>query len=334
MRRIRRAALTLLACASACGLSLAWPVARAEDVPDHLTLLETLGRQAAGDMLDSLKLAPGTTIHIVPETPHPANWMISRILEQALVARGHRVLAPAFGKEGSEAQPGTPEPAPPGGAKPQPGRKKPGGGQQGSGQGAPPEDDDSSPAGPGEGTAGGTSGDSLATPAEPGDAAPGDSTGVSESSDPAEDEEPEGVAPAETGVTPALVGAGELESEFRLMLPEAGEVLSFRIVECGVSYPWVKRSLLIGPRQYGRIAAVRLWGSHLQEPGNRVAGSARGERIRIDSFPGWARAALEGQNYPFPLKAPETTSLKAVVEPAVVAGIVAGLIYLFYQNQK
>jgi hypothetical protein len=308
VRRIRRAALIGLAFASALALSSAGPAARAEDVPDHMTLLETLGRQAAGEMLDSLDLPAGATIHIVPETPHPANWLMSRILEQVLVARGYRVLSPAFGKDGSEVHAGGPEAAPaPGGPNSQPGKRK-GNGQTGAGKGAPTEEGD------------GSSGDSLSTGAE----APGDSAGVTQETEPAETE-PEGGAPAETG---------EIEGAFKLMLPPAGEVLSFRIVECGISYPWVKRSLLVGPQRYGRIAAVRIWGSHLQEPGNRVAGSARGERIRIDSFPGWARTALEGQGYPFPLKTPESSSLKTVVEPAVVTGIVAGLIYLFYQNQK
>jgi hypothetical protein len=119
-----------------------------------------------------------------------------------------------------------------------------------------------------------------------------------------------------------------------MLMPASGVVLTFRVVEFGIDYPWVKRSLLIGPQRYGRLASVRIWASHVVEPGLRVAGTARGERVRVDSFPGWARPLLEGQNYPFPLQVPEGSSLKGVVEPVVVAGIVAGLVYLFYQNQK
>jgi hypothetical protein len=329
-----------LAIASALGLSIAVPTACAEDVPDHLTLLETLGHEAAGEMLDQLDLPAGATIHLVPETAHPANWLMSRILEQALVARGYRVLSPAFGKDGSDALASAPGAEPtPGGPKPQPGMKKTGNGQTGAGTQTEDDDATSGAQGPesaGEGTgtgAGGSSDDATSGPSGSGAGAPGDSAGVSQEARPAETE-PEEVAPVETGAVTTPPEAGGVEGAFKLMLPEAGEVLSFRIVECGISYPWVKRSLLIGPQRYGRIAAVRVWGSHLQEPGNCVAGSARGERIQIDSFPGWARSALEGQSYPFPLKTPEPSSLKAVVEPAVVAGIVAGLIYLFYQNQK
>jgi hypothetical protein len=261
---------------------------RAETLPDHLTLLETLADGAARDVLDSLALPPGTTIHLLPETANPANWLVSRSLERALVARGYRVVAPLFGRENGDqtgaAAGSAPAGAKPGGA-PQPGTP----GTQGS---AP------APGGAGAGA-----------PADSGKAVP-----------------PPATPAVEPGV-PASAG-------FAFALPEEGDVLTYRIVECGVSYPWVKRTLLVGPQRYGRIAAVRIWGTHLTEPGTHVAGSARGERVSLDSFPGWARPLVEGQSYPFPLTVPTGSSLKSVVEPVVVAGVIAGLVYLFYQNQK
>ena len=121
---------------------------------------------------------------------------------------------------------------------------------------------------------------------------------------------------------------------FELVLPGRGEVIAFRVVECGVRYPWAKRALLVGPRRYGRMASVKLWAAHLAEPGHRVLGTANGERVHFDTFPGWARPLMEGQAYPFPLEQPVSASLERWIEPVVVAGIASGLIYLFYQNQK
>jgi hypothetical protein len=119
-----------------------------------------------------------------------------------------------------------------------------------------------------------------------------------------------------------------------MVLPEQGEVLSFRVVECGISYPWAKRSLLIGPRRFGRMACVRVRASRVTEPGHVVGGVASSDQVHLDSFPGWARSMLEGQEFPFPIQEPVGTPARAILEPVVVAGIVAGLVYLFYENQK
>ena len=91
---------------------------------------------------------------------------------------------------------------------------------------------------------------------------------------------------------------------------------------------------MIGPRTYGRAAAVRVRATRLREPGHEVLGVAQSDRVAIDEFPGWARSYLEGASYPFPISQPEVVPLQRLVEPVFVAAIVAGLVYLFYENQK
>jgi hypothetical protein len=282
----RRSAAALGIAVILLGLAALAAAPRAEKLPDHLTLLETLAGEATHDLLDSLNFAAGTTVHLVPETPNAANWLVSRILEQSLAARGCRVVAPLFGREGGPESPANGGAAPQGAA---PGAHAPHHLPSGATQTEPADTTQTPPAN-------GSGAPSTPAPAEP--------------------------------AAPAVADA------FHFALPDTGEVLTFRVVECGVTYPWVKRSLLVGPQRYGRIAAVRVWGAHLTEPGPVVQATARGERVHIDSFPGWARPLVEGQGYPFPLQVPTGSSLKSVVEPVVVAGVVAGLVYLFYQNQK
>jgi hypothetical protein len=177
--------------------------------------------------------------------------------------------------------------------------------------------------------------------------AEGDSAQIRAEAEAAEQESAEGAADKthaapQTGEPGAPGQAGQRMTqpaqpaapEFEPALPARGEVLAFRIVECGVRYPWAKRTLLVGPRRYGRMASVKLWAAHVSEPGHRVRGTANSERVHFDTFPGWARPLMEGQAYPFPLEQPAGASLERWIEPVVVAGIASGLVYLFYQNQK
>jgi hypothetical protein len=330
VKRIRRSALAALLFSGALGLFACGTGARADQIPDHLTLLDTLGSEAAGDILAGLCIPAGSTVHLVPETPNPANWLVARMLERALVARGYQVLSPAFGREG-----GLEGGAPAGGSPPAGGDEnlpghapRTGEGQPGGGQGAQTGEEESSSGGQSQGTAGANDEELPETQTQ--------TQGAPDSAVVRGEAEPVGTRPPGTPERTggAATESGEVEAPFRLMLPASGDVLSFRVVECGITYPWVKRSLLVGPRRFGRIAAVRVWGSYLREPGHQVVGTVRGERMKFDTFPGWARPALEGQGYPFPLKVPEGSSLQMVVEPVVVAGVVAGLVYLFYQNQK
>ena len=59
-----------------------------------------------------------------------------------------------------------------------------------------------------------------------------------------------------------------------------------------------------------------------------------GDVERLDVVPASKLPLLEGQAFPFTRPSLETRGLGGLVEPALVSGIVAGLIYLFYTNQN
>ncbi len=302
--------------------------------PDHLTLLEALAGEAARDVVTQLALAPGTAVHLVPETEHPANWLAQRALARSLTESGCQVILRPFE--------GRPTPvAPPQAAAPSPQPRLLPGSQTppatGERQGVPATGDEE----PSEPDSAAVAGERGAEP----------ETGTGEEQTPAGGELPAVVqqrrqerlqreaeeqarrqaeaAAAQTEASPAPV-----EVDLTRALPAEGEVVLYRVAELEVSYPWIKRSWVVGPRRYGRLATVRLRASHLTQPGLRVGEVAQGDRIAIDEFPGWARSYLEGPQYPFAISQPEQKSMQRYVEPVFVAAVVSGLVYLFYENQK
>jgi len=299
----------------------------AEEIPDHMALIEELGSEAVAEALDQMGLERGAPIHLVPETAHPANWLVARLLERELVARGHTVASPGFGREvGRGFAPGgaVAAAAAPPVAKP-------------SAQ-DPPEPTllslDEEPEEEGEAAVAGEEGEEGEEGGEG-----GEEGGALEGESPQAGAAPEAgdPAPGTTGVPAAGVPAGAPvpgAGDFEFRLPDRGEVLSYRVVQCGVRYPSMRRAMLIGPKRYSRLAGVHLWVTRLTQPGQLVRASASAERVRVDSFPGWARPLLEGQGFPLPIEAPPEGSVARLIEPVAVAGIVSGLVYLFIQNQK
>jgi hypothetical protein len=319
--------------------------ALAMEQPDHLALIQQLSREAVAEVLDELQFPPGTVVHLVPETPHEANWLMARILEKALLARGCEVVVPALaGGAGVQSVPrGTPQPVPAAG-------KPESAGEASLQTEAEEADADGSLFDDGEGEAaadGEQATDKESDEREEGEDAEDDESFTGEEESRQSDQEapgqrrgggPRARRAAEQSQDTDEAGSGTQlapdTAALDIVLPAEGEVLVFRVIECGVSYPWTKRSWLVGPRQYGRVASVRLGASWLVQPGRRLKGIAGGERVYLDAFPGWARPVLEGHAYPFAIKQPRGTSLQKIVEPVVVVGIISGLIYLFYQNQK
>jgi hypothetical protein len=114
-----------------------------------------------------------------------------------------------------------------------------------------------------------------------------------------------------------------------------GEILRFRVVDLGVTYPKSKRALLLlGPKSITRLTGAHLRVTHVTGPEGAVKGVADGEWHNIDRFPGSVRPYVEGANYPFTRPEMKPAPWGRLVEPAVVLGIVSGLVYLFYANQS
>jgi hypothetical protein len=294
-----------------------------QPAPDHLTLLESLTTAAAQDIVTQLDFPPGTKVYLVAEANHPANWLVERALARWLTESGCGVVV----------QPGQAPsaPVPQGVAAAAPAPVRPAAsGQAGAGATEP--------------SAG--AGDSLATASRDSTGGGGGQQAGAEGGETSE--EPTSVAQqrrqeraqreaqqqAEAAAPQGGATGAVMSADLEPALPAEGEVLLYRVAELEVAYPWIKRSWVIGPRRYGRLATVRLRASHLTQPEHIISGVAQGDRIAIDEFPGWARSYLEGAKYPFPIPQPETKSLQRYIEPVFVVAIASGLIYLFYENQK
>ena len=313
-------------------LPAACPTMATTPIQDHLSVIQQLGEGMASELLDELAFPAGTVVYLVPETPHTANWFVGGILARALCERGYRVVdggltigSDAVVSPSLPADSATTEPLEPLGTQREEERR----------------------------------GDEWADDTEAGEAGLGDGDselleeGSAEDDEQDDEQEVEGLD-QETGEEqpPARrfqgpqQRAGETQGAgapsdgrppaqpFKLQLPECGEVLAFRLVDFGVSYPWCKRKWLIGPRQYGRLASVRVSARRLVQPGQVVEAVAQSARVQIDEFPGKMRSYLEGNEYPFAIPEPEHKSMERIIEPVFVGAIVAGLVYLFYQNQK
>lgn len=323
--------------------------AEEDDLTDHLTLLGDLGRAAAEDLVDQLGFPPGSDVHLIPETAHPANWFVGQLLAQTLRNRGYGVVQPTLGAgplgpdTGGAAQPAK---GPQAGGQPQ-GEAS----QQSAGpQTSPPVEDSSEDEESGEDDADDEDADADLDEDETGtdsgeaDQEETDEDEPQQNNQPAPQQNNQGGANQQQGQGPQGPGQGnqgpqgqaasQLPKDLMLDLPDRGEICSFRVVECGVSYPWVRRSWFVGPRTFGRYASVRLRGSRVSQPGKRIASVGGSDQVSVDKFPGWAKPYLEGDEYPFPLEQPPGMAVERLAEPVIVAAIVGGLVYLFSQNQK
>jgi hypothetical protein len=111
-------------------------------------------------------------------------------------------------------------------------------------------------------------------------------------------------------------------------------VLRFRVVQFDLSYPKSYRTSPFGSRKVQRRASVSLVSHLLQGGRQEVVWGGHGEVERIDVVPQNKLSLLEGTSFPFEEPTLNTKGWGALVEPALVIAIVAGLIYLFYTNQN
>lgn len=116
--------------------------------------------------------------------------------------------------------------------------------------------------------------------------------------------------------------------------PEADLVLRYRVVDFEITYPDNYRKSPLGSRHVQRRASVSILGQLLQGEREDVIWVGNGDVERLDVVPASKLPLLEGTNFPFTQPQLETRKIGSLVEPALVTGIVAGLIYLFYTNQN
>ncbi len=113
-----------------------------------------------------------------------------------------------------------------------------------------------------------------------------------------------------------------------------GLVLSFRVVEFGVTYHDQWRQGFLGQRVVERLAAVDLNCRLVSGDAKNIIWVGNGRSERLDIVPKSKLDLLEGRAYPFTRPSLPPQSLSRIVEPVLVLGIVAGLVFLFYSNQN
>ena len=113
-----------------------------------------------------------------------------------------------------------------------------------------------------------------------------------------------------------------------------GLVLSFRVLEFAVTYHDQWRQGFMGQRVVERLAAVDLNCRLVSGNEKSILWVGNGRSEKLDIVPKSKLDLLEGRTYPFGKPTLPPQSLSRIVEPALVLGIVAGLVFLFYSNQN
>ncbi len=303
--------------------------------PANLPLLEDLVQQVADEITADLAVPTGAVIRLGPETGHEANWLVADALARALRARGCEVSLLQLGApRGGVPASGQPAAAPKGA-----GSRK--GEVAGGALGEPELEEGAGLGSEREEPEEGEEGDLQEEDGEAEETGAGQEAG--EGSGEAEQQRPRPRRGPHRAAQPKQTGSASEETAedrsaanepFELVVPETGKAILFRVLECGVSFPVARRSWLLGPTSYERVARVRVSARYMEEPGHRVLGLAEASRARADTVPGSAMSYVAGPEYPFSMRVAEPKSVKALLQPLIVTGIVSGLVYLFHQNQK
>ncbi len=314
-----RMPLARLVLAAVCIGSLAAPVAKAESegFPTNLALLDRLANEAVGAVLDSLAFHKGDTVTVMTEGGNEGDGFIAGAFARELARRG---VAVHMTVEVTAVPPA---------ATPQ---ENPAGHLQKTGNDSGPD------------SLGAPSDSSALAPGLLGSPVPSDSGAVSKPnapSLPAGSGNGSGIGSANGSATEsptesasATAGSPPGPTVVRRIYP-SGRVLEFRLLEFGVSYPNVKRRYrLFGSPTVTRLGGVYVQASRIVGPGGTVEGIASGQSHVEDRLSAKERRLAEGANYPFTKPAIPAANFGRLVEPVAVVGIVASLVYLFYQNQN
>jgi hypothetical protein len=136
----------------------------------------------------------------------------------------------------------------------------------------------------------------------------------------------------ENALSSALADAGRT---VRAKADSTGPVLEFEVVDLGLSYTDVHRRAWLGEKRVDREARARLFARLVDQAQGSILWADQAEAKKHDEVRHADLPALEEKSGAEYLKAamPERRWNK-LVEPAVVTGIVVGLIVLFFSNQE
>ena len=269
----------------------------------NLGLIERATADAVDQALEGLRLPPGSDILISPLVVNDGNWFVEDYLARRLSHQGYNVHMRDHKKD--EAPP------------------------------APSSSTNTPASDPGSAGVGGladamkrTSGSSSP------DTAAADSASANPATTAAEPQNRPG--PNQKAAGPRGKNAAQDEPLVLIPVPEGeGIVLTFRLVEFGVTYHDSWRRGFMGPRVVERLASVNLYCRLVSGGPENVLWVGRGKSERLDIVPKSKLDLLEGLTYPFtPKPVLRQEPLSRLLEPVLVTSIIGGLVYLFYTNQE
>jgi hypothetical protein len=136
----------------------------------------------------------------------------------------------------------------------------------------------------------------------------------------------------ENSLSSALTEAG---IAVRTEAAAGDRILEFEVVDLGLAYPQTRRRAWLGERRVEREARVRLFARLVDPAAASVVWARSAEAKEEDEVAVSQLADLEDKTPADYLKATlPPRRWNKIVEPAVVTGIVVGLIVLFFSNQE
>lgn len=286
----------------------------------NLGLIERTTAQAVDEALQGITLEPGSDILLHPMTTSEGQWFVEDAIARLLSSRGYRVHLTRV-----EA-PATTPPA----------------------------------TGPNAGAAGGAPGGSLGDLVSGGNKSAATTDTLAGAANPAANP-PAQTPPVDPAGSPggptSTTGPGRPNGQFQAQMQaamaagnaardpggagqpvpfpdQAGLVLSYRIVEFGVTYHDSWRRGFLGPRMVERLASVDLYTRLVKGSAENVLWAGRGRAERLDIVPQSKLDLLEGRTYPFTRPVLQGRPLSRLAEPILVSGIITGLVFLFYSSQN
>jgi hypothetical protein len=271
-----------------------------ESYPTNLSMLTDAAEAAVAQTMLGFSAPAGATLLVEAADEHEANWFLEDLLLARLGEAGYQAYLKA---------PSAPPSAPEEEAE-----------DQLEDEALSPEAEDFPPVEP----------DSAGADSAAADAAGAGSASLADLLAMAQADTASGPEPA------AEETASEVEepSEEPEPEPRPEYVLRYRVVQFEITYPDSYRKSPLGSRKVQRRASVSLIAHLLRGEREEVVWGGHGEVERLDVVPHGKLSLLEGSSFPFNQPTLETRGIGSLVEPALVTGIVVGLVYLFYTNQN
>lgn len=277
----------------------------------NLGLIERATIQAVEEALQGIAVPEGSDILLHPMTTSEGLWFVEDSIARVLTARGFKVhltrIEPPAGATGQAPPASTP------------------GGGAGAGSLSDMINSGNTSAAANDSTAPPDSTRTPPPPPPPSEGGPTSTTGPGK---------PNGQFQAQMQAARAAGAAAQAQGVPVPFPDAAGLVLTYRIVEFGVTYHDSWRRGFMGPRVVERLASVDLYTRLVNGSAENVLWAGRGHSERLDVVPQAKLDLLEGRTYPFTRPVLRNRPLSRLAEPVLVAGIITGLVFLFYSSQN